>query len=331
MYTEFYGLTAFPFQLTPDPRFFFESSVHRRAMAHLQFGLEQSEGFIVITGEVGAGKTTILGHLLDSLDTTAFVAAKIVSTHLQADDMLRAVASAFRIQFQGLDKASLLRRIEDFLVENHRRGLRTLLLIDEAQNLTMQGLEELRMLSNFQVGARVPLQSFLLGQPQFRRLLAVPDLEQFRQRIIASYHLGPMGAEETRAYVRHRLGLVGWTGDPGFSEEALADIHRHTGGVPRRINVFCARLMLHAYLDELHAIDAAVVAAVAEDLKRETNDVLDSSDGGGSLPTAAVAPAAGTDLAARLDRLERAVERHGKALTFFASLADQNFANREHA
>ncbi|MBC7950481.1 MAG: AAA family ATPase [Rhodospirillaceae bacterium] len=318
MYTEFYGLTALPFQLTPDPRFFFESSVHRRAVAHLMFGIEQSEGFIVVTGEVGAGKTTILGHLLATLDTSKVVAAKVVSTNLQAEDTLRSVASAFRLEFQGSDKATLLRRIEDFLVSNHARGLRTLLLIDEAQNLSAAALEELRMLSNFQVGAKVPLQSFLLGQPQFRRTLANPDLEQFRQRIIASYHLGPMGEAETAEYVRHRLKLVGWTSKPAFTDSAMAEIFRNTDGVPRRINVLCSRVLLHAFLDGLMTIDGEVVRVVAEDHLRENAQIMDSSDG-----VRVTAPMVrDTAVLDRLDHVERTVERHGRALQFFASLAE---------
>lgn len=325
MYTEFYGLTALPFQLTPDPRFFFQSSVHRRAVAHLMFGIEQSEGFIVVTGEVGAGKTTILGHLLATLDTSKVVAAKVVSTNLQAEDTLRSVASAFRLEFQGSDKATLLRRIEDFLVSNYSRGLRTLLLIDEAQNLSPAALEELRMLSNFQVGAKVPLQSFLLGQPQFRRTLANPDLEQFRQRIIASYHLGPMGEAETAEYVRHRLKMVGWTSKPVVTDAAMTEIFRNTDGVPRRINVLCSRVLLHAFLDGLLTIDDEVVRVVAEDHLRENAQIQDSSDGRIAAPM--VRDAAVLE---RLDHVERTVERHARALQFFASLADAQGQAKDH-
>jgi putative secretion ATPase (PEP-CTERM system associated) len=329
MYNEFYGLSASPFQLTPDPRFFFESSVHRKAMAHLFFGLEQREGFIVITGEIGAGKTTILGHLLDTLDADEYVAAKIVSPHLGADDMLRAVAGAFNLQFANLDKASLLRRIEGFLVENHRRGKRTLLLVDEAQNVPPPALEELRMLSNFQVGSKVPLQSFLLAQPQFRRTLASADLEQFRQRIIASYHLGPMGAAETSEYVQHRLSVVGWKSNPQFTEEALADIFLHTGGVPRKINTLCSRIMLFCFLDELHRVDRDVVKSVADDLARETNQVVDVSDGRGGgvmlgVQKAEESEVASAGMGARLEKLEKTVVRHGRALRYFSSVIEKN-------
>jgi general secretion pathway protein A len=323
MYTKYYGLTDLPFQLTPDPRFFFESTVHCKAMSHLLFGLEQSEGFIVITGDVGAGKTTILSHLLATLESRDYVTARIVSSHLAGDDMLRAVAAAFDLPFANIDKTSLLRRIEDFLIGNHQQGKRTLLMIDEAQNVPPPALEELRMLSNFQVGAKVPLQSFLLAQPQFRRTLASRDLEQFRQRIIASYHLGPMGAAETCEYIRHRLAVVGWTDDPRFTDEALADIFAHTGGVPRKINTVCSRIMLFCFLDELHTVDRGVVKSVIDDLIRETSQVLDRSDG----LTAGVMQAphdnagieqTSSQLLQRIDRIDRTVERHGRALKFFS-------------
>ncbi len=277
MYTEFYKLNALPFQLTPDHRFFFGSSVHNKAMAHLTYGLNQGEGFIIITGEVGAGKTTIVGYLLSTLDSARYVAAKIVTTQLGGDDMLRMVASAFGISQEGVDKASLLGRIEQFLVSNHEKGMRCLLVVDEAQNLTVPALEELRMLSNFQVGERAPLQSFLLGQPQFRNILASKELDQLRQRVIAHYHLGPLSPTETRFYIEHRLRTVGWQSDPDVTTEAFDEIYKHTDGVPRKINTICSRLLLFGFLEELHRIDGDTVSQVAEDLRQESEQVLDSS------------------------------------------------------
>ncbi len=330
MYTEFFKLSDAPFQLTPDPRFFFESSVHRRAMAHLIFGIEQGEGFIVITGEVGAGKTTILDRLLASLDPGAFVSAKIVSTHLQGDDMLRAVASNLNISFHDADKATLLHRIEHFMVTNFNRGLRTLLLVDEAQNITPQALEELRMLANFQVGTRVPLQILLMAQPQLRRMLTNPDLEQFRQRIVASYHLGAMDLAETREYIRHRLMLVGWHNDPEITDEAFISIFDFTRGVPRRINTFCSRLLLLSFLDGMHKIDGNVVRTVADELNREASqdaDIASSQFSSGAMhPQALSSDGAGTlapDLEQRLARLEQTVAKHNKTISFFSMLVDQ--------
>lgn len=269
MYTAFYKLRDLPFQLGPDPRFFFGSSGHQRAMSYLTYGLSQGEGFIIITGDIGAGKTTLVGHLFDTLDRTKFIAAKVVTTQLDADDVLRMVAGAFRLKIEGTDKATLLRRLEEFFIATYRAGRRSLLVIDEAQNLTVPALEELRMLSNFQSNQRTLLQTFLLGQPQFRTTLGSTDLEQLRQRVIASYHLGPLDADETRAYIEHRLHTVGWQEDPSFSADVFPLIHELTGGVPRKINTLCSRLLLYGYLEESHAIDAAVVERVAAELAAE--------------------------------------------------------------
>lgn len=269
MYEKFYGFTASPFQLSPDHRFFFESSVHRTALAHLTYGLSQGEGFIIITGEVGAGKTTLVGHLFETLDKQRFVAARVVSTQLQADDMLRMVAAAFGLPIAETNKAALLRLVESFLLSNQQQGKRCLLVVDEAQNLSIAALEELRMLSNFQSGAQAPLQSFLLGQPQFRTLLASPDLDQLRQRVIASYHLGPLAPAETRAYIEHRLRAVGWRGDPEIADDAFAAVYAATGGVPRRINTLCSRILLLGFLEEAHRIGRLHVERVADELRRE--------------------------------------------------------------
>lgn len=323
MYTSFYKLSANPFQMTPDSRFYFESDVHRRAMAYLLFGLEQAEGFIVLTGDVGAGKTTMLSHMLKRLDPKAYITPKIVSTHLQSDDMLRAVAAAFNLPFQGLDKATLLNRIENFLIYTFNRGVRTLLLVDEAQNMPLAALEELRMLSNFQIGPQAPLQGILIAQPQFRRTLANPDLEQLRQRIVAFHHLGPIGVAETRDYIRHRLGVVGWNNDPEISEEAYGDIFRNTGGVPRKINTFCNRLMLFCFLDGLRHIDGAVVAAAADDLARELGqgtDVAGLNGAGGATCPPAPTAAADSPVEDRLVRLERAVKAHHQEIKSLSTL-----------
>ncbi len=294
MYTDYYKLKSLPFQLTPDPRFFFGSSGHNGAMAYLTYGLSQSEGFIIITGDVGAGKTTLVSYLLSTLDPETYVWARVVTTQLQADDMLRMVASTFGLPTEGADKATLLGRVQAFLEHNHGAGKRVLLVVDEAQNLPVPALEELRMLSNFQVGERTPLQCLLLGQPQFRAVLGARDLDQLRQRVIASYHLGPLNAAETRAYVEHRLRLADWKNDPNISEEAFQRIHDYTGGVPRMINVICSRLLLFGFLEEVHTLDADAVERVAVEHERELAQVVDeqgapAADGAAAAPL----PAAG--------------------------------------
>ncbi len=269
MYSEFYGLSTRPFQLTPDARFFFESAVHRQAMAYLIYGLHHAEGFIVITGEVGAGKTILVDNLLATIDTATFVAAKIVTSQLGADDLLHLVAAGFGIAKEGLTKGALLQRISDFVIAQHRGGRRALLIVDEAQNLSFSALEELRMLSNIVIDRTMALQSFLLGQPQFRAHLGTPELEQLRQRVTAAYHLGPLSEADTRAYIEHRLRRADWKGDPRFTETSFALIYRHTEGVPRRINVLCSRLMLYGFLEQLHTLPESAVEKVAKDLRDE--------------------------------------------------------------
>lgn len=266
MYDQFYGLQGRPFQLTPDPHFYFESATHRKALSYLGYGLAQGEGFIVITGDIGAGKTTLVGHLMSTIDPSRLTAVKIVSTQVEGDDMLRLAAQSFGLSVDGLPKAQILRQIEGFLHVQARAGRRSLLIVDEAQNLPISAIEELRMLSNFQLGGQSLLQIFLLGQPEFRDLLKSPELEQLRQRVIATHHLEPMMPHEVEPYILHRLSLVGWQGDPQFTAEAFQAIYAATGGVPRRINVLTSRVLLLGALDQLTLIDAETVDAVVDDM-----------------------------------------------------------------
>jgi putative secretion ATPase (PEP-CTERM system associated) len=267
MYTEYYGLTERPFQLTPDARFYFESRTHKKAMAYLGYGLAQGEGFIVITGDVGAGKSTLVAHLMATIDRARLNAINIVSTQVEGTDMLRLAAQGMGLATEGVEKAQLLERVEQHLEDEARSGKRTLLIVDEAQNLPVSALEELRMLSNYQKGGRAFLQIFLLGQPEFRDKLAGSEsLEQLRQRVIATHHLEPMGEQEVGPYITHRLALAGAEGRPEFEEEAFAEIYRQTGGVPRRVNQFAARLLLYGAVEQLNRIDADAVTAVASDL-----------------------------------------------------------------
>jgi putative secretion ATPase (PEP-CTERM system associated) len=267
MYIEHFRLTGQPFQLTPDARFWFESRTHRKAMAYLGYGLAQGEGFIVITGEIGAGKSTLVQHLLAHVDRARLNAVSLVSTQVEGDDMLRLAAQGLGIATGAVEKARLLEAVEDRLEQEFRAGKRTLLIVDEAQNLPISALEELRMLSNFQIAGKALIQIFLLGQPEFRDKLASIGLEQLRQRVIATHHLDAMGADEVEAYVCHRLGVVGWQGQPGFAQDAFAALHRETGGIPRRVNQLANRLMLHAAIEGLETIGGETVALVAADLR----------------------------------------------------------------
>jgi general secretion pathway protein A len=267
MYNEFFGLSAKPFQLSPDARFFYPSKEHARALSFLQSGLSQGYGFIVITGDVGTGKTTLVQTLLSELDPRDAVVANLVTTQLHEDELVNLVVASFGLRLTGASsKAVVLRDLEHFFMQRAREGKRVLLIVDEAQNLPARAVEELRMLSNFQYRGRPLLQVFLLGQEEFRDTLLSAGFEQLRQRVIATYHLNPLDADETRTYIEHRLARVGWQDDPSISDEAFERIYSVTQGVPRRVNNLCDRLMLFAYLEELHALDGDHVATVAEEI-----------------------------------------------------------------
>ncbi len=271
MYENYYHLRDRPFQLNPDPRFFFASKGHKRAFAYLEYGLSLGEGFIVITGDVGAGKTMLVKNLLRKLENGNFLLAQLVSTQLDADDTLRSVATAFGLQAEGMTKSALLKSLEDYLRLAVRQNRRPLLIVDEAQNLDPRAVEELRMLSNFHENDKPLLQSFLLGQPEFRDTIQSPEMLQLRQRVIASYHLGPLDRNETIQYIMHRLNTVGWQGTPSFSEDAFDGIFHFTDGVPRRINTLCDRLMLFGYLEERPNLDSGAVQEVIGDLQQEVH------------------------------------------------------------
>ena len=270
MYESFYGLTEKPFQLNPDPSFYYGSKEHCRAMAYLEYGLHKNEGFIVITGEVGAGKTTVVRNLLSKLDPDKVVAAQLVTTHLNAEDTLRLVGASFGLRIAGMSKSDVLLSMEAFLVKLSLEGKRGLLIVDEAQNLTPQAMEELRMLSNYQLETQALLQSFLVGQPEFRRMLESPEMQQLRQRVIAGCHISPMDMEETRGYVEHRLTHVGWKGDPQFEPEAYQALFDASEGIPRRINSVCDRLLLSGYLAGKHVFTGDDVNEAAREIREET-------------------------------------------------------------
>ena len=314
MYESYYGLSAKPFQLKPDPDFFFGSKGHKRAMAYLEYGLGQGEGFIVITGEVGAGKTTLVRSLFRKLESEKIIAAQIVNTHLDSDDTLRMVVAAFGLPYEDATKATLLNRLEQFLQQSNKQGKRALLVVDEAQNLSPLAVEELRMLSNFQTAENPLLQTFLLGQPEFRKTLLSGDMQQLQQRVIATYHLGPMDAIETRAYIEHRLHTVGWRGDPSLTEDAFAAIHDFTGGIPRKINTLCDRLFLMGYLEEMRNFTKSEVTEVIGDIQQEfelpaekTDAKTEKTSGNGQAETIGNANDALESMDKRLAKMEKSV------------------------
>ncbi len=269
MYETFYGLSAKPFQLNPDPSFYFASKQHRRAKAYLEYGVSRNEGFIVITGEIGAGKTMVLRSLIEGLNGSNVITGHLVTTQLGAEDTLRMVGAAFGFRVKDVPKSELLITLEAFLISQTSKGKRCLLIVDEAQNLTPRAVEELRMLSNFQFGNQALLQSFLVGQPEFREILQRPEMEQFRQRVAATCHIGPLDAGETRQYIEHRLKCAGH-GEPClFDDGAIAGVFEASNGIPRRINAICDRMMLAGFLAGHQQLTRDALDEVLAELRQE--------------------------------------------------------------
>ena len=270
MFDDFYGLTGKPFQLTPDPAFYFRSVTHRKALSYLGYGLAQGEGFIVITGEVGAGKSTLVAHLMGTIDPQQLTVAQIVTSKLDEEEIIHVVAQSFGLDIEGHDKASALGAIEGFLHDEARAGRRCLLIVDESQNLSVEALEELRMLSNFQLGNHPLLQTLLLGQPEFRATLqGHASLEQLRQRVIAAHHLEPMEKGEIEPYIVHRLEHVGWDGNPQFDQRVFTELYEASGGIPRRVNQIANRLLLLGAVEQRTRIDGAMLRAVLDEMAAE--------------------------------------------------------------
>lgn len=268
MYEAYYGFTARPFQLTPNPQWFFASKLHKRALAYLQYGLSQGEGFIVITGDVGTGKTTIANQLLARLDPQQIVARQIVTSRLEPDDLLRMIVSVFQLNVRENNKAAYLEAIANYLTLLHQQQKRALLLVDEAQNLPLAAIEELRMLSNFQIGGKPLLQSFLLGQNELNSIIQSAEMEQFRQRIIASSNLTALSAEDTQAYVEYRIEQAG-VDRPLLAASCYPLIQQFTQGIPRKINNLLDRSLLYGFLEEKTLLQADDLQQVIAEIRGE--------------------------------------------------------------
>ena len=271
MYERFYQLRERPFALSPDPEYLYPSRVHQEALDYLRYGLESQAGFIVITGEIGSGKTTLLQTLLRNLDNQTTV-GRIVNTMLDPRELLESIMIDFGLDPGGRSKPLLVRDLSQYLVDQRLAGRLVLLVIDEAQNLGLGALEELRMLSNLETEKSKLLQIVLVGQPNLREKLSAPELEQLRQRITVSYHLPPLDAEETFNYINHRLRHAALGAPLAFPRQATDLIHARSGGVPRIINVICDAALVFGYAEERRAFDARVILEVLDEL--ETTGVL---------------------------------------------------------
>ena len=269
MYEHFYHLKAEPFRLSPDHRFCFNHQSYAKAKAYMQYAFERAEGFVMVTGRPGTGKSTLVNDLVDTLSSSGAKVAKLVSTQLEASDLLRMVAHAFGLQTENLDKATILQRLDKLLMSHHNDGRRALLIIDEAQDLSASALEELRLLTNLQLNNQPLLQIFLLGQEELRGLVQGPGMEQVHQRLVAACHLEQLKEDETKAYIIHRLEQVGWQGDPAISNAIYPVIYRFSAGIPRRINQVCSRLFLHGGVEGSHKLGVEDIKVVIGELQQE--------------------------------------------------------------
>ncbi|MCB1866714.1 MAG: XrtA-associated ATPase [Chromatiales bacterium] len=304
MYENFYHLERRPFLLNADPAFFYRSHAHKRAIAYLRYGLNQGQGLIVITGEIGTGKTMLVRAMAGALTDSNIVAAEIVSPSVDPEDLLRLIARGFGLDPERRSKAELLGQLEAFFRDQAKAGRRALLVVDEAQNLPRASIEELRMLANFERDGRPLLQSILLGQKELLNASLVgEDMEQVRQRVVAAYHLTPLDPQETGEYVRHRLALAGWKDDPQIDAAVYDRVHEHTGGIPRRINTVFDRLFLFGSIEELHHFDLAAVDAVIAELAQELAPTAEPAE-----PGAATIDFAGMRLDHRLAAIEQKVD-----------------------
>lgn len=266
MYENHFGFRVRPFSLLPDPAFLYHGRKHSLALASLEYGLLSNVPIILVTGEIGSGKTTLIRHLLNQLPAQTAVGL-ISNTHRAFGDLMQLVCMAFGIDHEGRERVSLYRAFVDFLVEQYARGSRSVLIVDEAQNMDVNALEELRVISNINADKDLVLQLVIVGQPELRETLRQPVLEQFAQRIAVDYHLDPLDARETREYIAHRLVVAG--GVPGiFSRDAVGAIHEYAAGVPRLINSLCDAALVYAYAEERQRVSAKLVHELVDERRR---------------------------------------------------------------
>lgn len=268
MYETFFNLTSKPFELVPNPEFLFLSRSHKRALTYLDYGLRERAGFILLTGEIGAGKTTIIRNLIKNRDQR-MVLSKVFNTRVDSTQLITLINDDFGLATQGKDRITLLRDLNDFLIAQYAKGTWPVLIIDEAQNLTPELLEEVRLLSNLETDSAKLLQIILVGQPELRKVLAAPELIQLRQRMSIHCHISPLSRVETEQYILHRLEKAGDRDAVSFSPEAVDTIYRYSKGIPRLINIICDFLMLSAFAEETTEISGEMVREIIGDLDFE--------------------------------------------------------------
>lgn len=266
MYLEFYELRVPPFELTPNPRLLFHSAKHREAINHLLYGIRERKGFVQLTGEIGAGKTTLCRALLEQLDAH-FATALLLTPVLDANELMKAIAIEFGLNVKGLDRLETMAAIKDFFIQQAQQGKDCVLIIDEAQNFSDDLLEQVRQLSNVETDDKKLLQIVLIGQPELRQRLNNPRLRQLRQRITVRYHLKPLDRFETSQYIQHRLQLAGANGKPGFTQPALWRVFHYSNGVPRLINAVCDKALLAGFVQQSSRINFSMVGRAIRELE----------------------------------------------------------------
>jgi general secretion pathway protein A len=267
MYLEFYGLREGPFNPTPNPRFLFQSARHREALAQLVYGVRERKGFIVLSGEIGTGKTTLLRTLLERLDPATHRVAYVHNSALPTDGILEYMLQDWGVKSMAATRAQRLFELNEFLIDQHRQGLFPVLIIDEAQNLDTETLEAIRLLSNFETTREKLMQILLVGQPELREKLNLPEMRQLKQRIGLRCHIGPLSPEETRLYIRHRLRIAGGTDAGVFTDHAVQKIVEYSRGIPRVINTVCDHCLISGYAESKRRIDARTVGEAIEYLE----------------------------------------------------------------
>ncbi len=266
MYYDYYGFAEPPFNVTPDPKYLFFSEQHREALNHLLFGVRERKGFIQLTGEVGAGKTTTCRAFFNELDHQRFITALILNPVLEAGELLRAILRELRVAQVSKDHLENYEQLNVFLLERVREGKEVVLVIDEAQNLSSELLEQVRLLSNLETDDRKLIQIVLMGQPELRRKLEDEALRQLRQRITVRYHLGALTRDETRRYLEHRMNIAGSRGIPSFDAGAVKAIHKHSGGIPRMINAIADKALLAGFVFKTETITRGLVRLAVKEL-----------------------------------------------------------------
>jgi putative secretion ATPase (PEP-CTERM system associated) len=268
MYKEFYQFREKPFSLTPDPEFLYRSRAHKRALAYLQYGILDPSGFVCITGEIGAGKTTLIRVFLDQLKDQVNV-ARLFNTRISSRQLMEMILQDLGLDYQAKTKTVMIETLNNYLIETYAQGKRVVLIIDEAQNLSEDLLEEIRLLSNLETEKTKLLQIILVGQSELRDNLKLPSLEQFRQRITVNYHIPPLDRDETGAYMRHRVQVASEGPVVSFPEPVIDIVYDYSGGVPRLINVICDTLLLYGFVEEKRDPDEEMIQEVIKDMIQE--------------------------------------------------------------